>query len=287
MSQLAVRLAHLGPRGTNTEAAAIAFDAAADLLPVPSVAAAIEAVRAGRADAAVCAAENSLEGAVLETVDQLLREDMPLRIAGEVVLPIRHVLVGGPDADPARARVVYSHPQALGQCRANLARLAPAAQPVAALSTVSAVESALAEPGALAVTTPLAAELYGARVFADDLADEPGNETRFVVLAARDAAPSGDDKTSLACTTHHDRPGSLVELLSVFSSRGINLTRIESRPTRRALGTYVFLLDLQGHHAVEPVAGAIEAARAVTLWLRVLGSYPRWTGPRAPAPPAG
>ena len=102
-----------------------------------------------------------------------------------------------------------------------------------------------------------------------------------LVLAPTDAAPTGDDKTSLACTTHHDRPGSLVELLGVFASRGINLTRIESRPTRRALGTYVFLLDLQGHHAVEPVAGAIAAAREVTLWLRVLGSYPRWTGPRA------
>lgn len=278
-----MRLAHLGPRGTNTEAAAIACDPTAELLPVPSVAAAVEAVRTGAADAAVCAIENALEGSVLETIDLLLRDDMALRVAGEVVLPIRHVLVGAPGVELARARVVYSHPQALAQCRARLATLAPTAAPVATLSTVAAVESALVEHGALAVTTPLAAQLYGAHVYADDIADEPGNETRFVVLAPHDAAPTGDDKTSLACTTHHDRPGSLVELLSVFASRGINLTRIESRPTRRALGTYVFLLDLQGHRAVEPAASAIAAARDVTLWLRVLGSYPRWTGPRPPS----
>ncbi len=272
-----MRLAHLGPRGTYTEAAAIAFMPDAELLPVATVTAAVEAVERGAAGAAVCAMENALDGGINETVDLLLREAMTLRIRGEVVLPIHHVLVGAPGIDLAQAPVVYSHPSALAQCRARIAKVAPRARPVAALSTTSAIEAALAAPGALAIGNRPSAELYHATVYADDIADEPGNETRFVVLGHEDAPPGGDDKTSLAFTTHHDRPGSLVEVLSIFSKRGINLTRIESRPTRRALGTYVFLLDLQGHREAAPVAEAIDEARGVTLWLRVLGSYPRWT----------
>jgi prephenate dehydratase len=271
-----MRLAHLGPRGTYTEAAAIAYDAAADLLPVNSPAAAVEAVERGDADAAVCAIENSLEGAVVDTLDVLLKEHASLLIRGEVVLPIRHALVGVDGLVPADARVVYSHPQALAQCRARLSQLAPRATATAALSTAAAIEGALHEPGALAIGSRLAAELYGATVYADDIADEPGNETRFVVLGPDDAERTGNDKTSLAFTTHHDRPGSLVEVLSIFSDRDLNLTRVESRPTRRALGTYVFFVDMQGHRTDEHVADAIRAAEAVTLSLRVLGSYPRW-----------
>lgn len=276
-----LRLAYLGPRGTYTEGAAVAYDPTATLLPLPSFTAAVEAVERHEADAAVCAIENALEGAVQETRDLLLREQSAVVICGEVVLPIRHALVGAAGTDPARATVVYSHPQALAQCRARLAALAPRAQAMAALSTAAAIACAIAEPGALAVGSRSAAELYGATVFAENIADEPGNETRFVVLALQDAAPTGDDKTSLAFTTHHDRPGSLVEVLGIFSARGLNLTRVESRPTRRALGTYVFLLDVQGHRTDAPVAEALEAARAVTLWLRVLGSYRRWQPPRA------
>ena len=273
------RLAYLGPRGTNTEAAAADHDPDAELLPVPSVADAARAVLDGEADAAVCAIENSIQGTVRETVDLLLRADLGLRIFGETVLPIRHALVAAEGTDPAAASVVYSHPQALAQCRERLALLAPGARPVGALSTAAAVESALAEPGALAVSTARAAAMYGAAVLADDIADEPGNATRFVVLAPEDHAPTGDDKTSLAFTTAHDLPGTLVTVLQEFSSRGLNLTHIQSRPTRIALGTYVFLLDLQGHRTDAPVADALAATEAQTEWLRVLGSYPRWTPP--------
>jgi prephenate dehydratase len=280
-----LRLAHLGPRGTYTEAAAIAHNPAADLVPSASVAAAIAAVRAGDADAAVCAIENSIEGGVTETLDQLLQEDFTLRIAAEVVLPIRHALVGPAGLDPRAAQVVYSHPQALAQCRRRLGELAPNARPVAALSTAAAIESALQEHGALAVGNALAADLYGATVYEDDIADAPGNETRFVVVGATDTPATGDDKTSIAFTTHHDRPGSLVEVLREFSERGINLTRIESRPTRRQLGTYVFLLDVQGHRSEPALAAALAQIERETLWLRVFGSYPRWQGP-PPIPPA-
>ncbi|MFA7295929.1 MAG: prephenate dehydratase [Dehalococcoidia bacterium] len=283
---MTTRLAYLGPRGTYTEAAAIAYDSTAELLPRASFTSAVEMVEAGEADGAVCAIENSIEGPVVEVRELLLREQSAVVIRSEVVVPIRHALAGVEGIDLAGVRTVYSHPQALGQCRGQIARLMPNATAVAALSTAAAIESAISEPGTLAIGSHIAADLYGAHVYVDDLADEPGNETRFVVLAREDAPPSGDDKTSIAFTTHHDRPGSLVEVLNIFSNRGLNLTKVESRPTRRALGTYVFLVDFQGHRLDAAVTEALEATRAVTLWLRVLGSYPRWTGPHAPAPDA-
>ena len=269
------RIAHLGPRGTYTEAAAIVYDADAVLLPQPNVAAAVAAVEAGEADAAVCAIENSVEGGVTETLDQLLREDFDLSISGEVVLPIRHALIGAAGIDLSTATVVYSHPQALAQCRERLRELVPNATPVAALSTASAIEEAIAESGAVAVGSELAAQLLGATIYARDIADAAGNETRFIVLTAEDHEPTGSDKTSIAFTTYHDRPGSLVDVLGQLSQRSLNMTRIESRPTREQLGTYVFLVDFDGHRAASDVADALEAVAESTLLLRVLGSYPR------------
>lgn len=274
------RIAYLGPRGTNSETAALAYDPAAELLPVPTVAAAAGAVAAGEAGAAVCAIENSLEGGVADTLDVLLRDDLSLAICGEVVLPISHALVGAPGIDPAAATVAYSHPQALAQCRRRLAEIAPAASPAAALSTSAAIESAVAEPGTVAIGNARAAKIYGATVYADDIGDESGNETRFIVLAAEDCERTGDDKTSIAFTTHHDRPGSLVTVLRQLSERDINMTRIESRPTRRQLGTYVFLIDFHGHRTDTAVRDALREVEEATLWLRVLGSYACWTEPR-------
>jgi prephenate dehydratase len=271
---VARRLAHLGPRGTYTEAAAIAYDVDAELLPQPNVAAAVAAVEGGEADAAVCAIENSVEGGVTETLDQLVREDFDLSISGEVVLPIHHILVGAAGVDLSTAKVVYSHPQALAQCRERLRELVPNAAPVAALSTAAAIEGAIAEPGSVAVGSELAAQLHDATIYAQDIADAPGNETRFIVLAAEDHEPTGSDKTSIAFTTHHDRPGSLVDVLGQLSQRSLNMTRIESRPTREQLGTYVFLIDFDGHRASSDVADALEAVAKSTLLLRVLGSYP-------------
>ena len=272
-----MRISHLGPRGTYTEAAALLIEPAADLTPHPTVASAVAAVREGAADAAVCALENSIEGSVsIETTDLLLDPATGMRVRGEVVLPIQHLLVGAPGLDLAKATTVYSHPNALGQCRQHLARLAPNAKPVAALSTTAAIEAALAQPGTLAIGGERAALIYGAHIYARDIGDEPGNATRFVVLGREDHEPTGDDKTSLAFTTAHDRPGSLVEVLHRFASRGINLTRIESRPTRRQLGTYIFWVDIQGHRTDPDLAEALAEVQAIASWLVVLGSYPRW-----------
>ncbi len=276
-----IRLTHLGPRGTYTEAAASLYDPGAELVPVSTVSEAVATVERGEAQACVCALENSLEGGVRDTLDQLLREDLALDISAELVLPIRHALVGAAGSDPAAATVVYSHPQALAQCRHQLQAIAPGAHPVASLSTAAAIESALSEPGALAIGNARAADLYGARVLHPDLADESDNETRFVVLAATDHPATGDDKTSIAFTTQHDRPGSLMEALTLFYEQDINLTRVESRPTRRQLGTYVFLLDMEGHRTDGRIAEALRDLGELAEWLRVFGSYPRWRGPRA------
>lgn len=272
-----MRISHLGPAGTYTEAAARRVDPSAELLPVATVTAAIQAVRDGEADAAVCAMENSIEGSVsIETMDLLISTDFDLKVCGEMVLSIQHHLVGAPGINTAAAQTVYSHPNALAQCRRRISELAPDARPVAALSTAGAVEASMREVGTLAVGNEYAAELYGATIYARDIGDERDNETRFVVLARQDAAPTGDDKTSLAFTAAHDRPGSLVEVLQLFARHGLNLTRIESRPTRRQLGTYVFFCDVQGHRSDAIVRGVLEETAQITQWLRVLGSYPRW-----------
>lgn len=273
------RIAHLGPAGTNTEIAAMLYDPAADLIPTSTVTAAVEAVEQGSADEALCAIENSIEGGVTETLDQLLRDNASLLLSGEVVLPIRHALVGAPDVDVSSVTTVYSHPQALAQCRRRLGELVPDASPVASLSTVAAIEDAMLGRQSVAVSNERAAELHNATVYELDIGDEVGNETRFVSLSGCDREPTGDDKTSLAFTTQHDRPGSLAEVLSHLAARGVNMTHIESRPTRRQLGTYVFLLDFQGHRSDSLISAVLEDLKQATLWMRILGSYPRWTRP--------
>ena len=273
-----MRLAHLGPAGTYAEAASLRLDPAAELVPTPTFTAAAEAVEADKADAAVCAIENSLEGPVSETLAILVREDLTLKITDEIVIAIEHALVGAPGLDLAEVKVVYSHPQALGQSRRPRTELAPSAQPVAALSTAAAIEAAVNEPGTLAVGNKRAAELYSAYCYAEDISDRPNNQTRFVVLSRDEQPPTGDDKTSLVFTMAHDQPGSLVEVLQPFADRSINMTRIESRPTGQQLGTYYFFADVQGHAGEPAIAAAIAEAGPHTDWFQVLGSYPRWTG---------
>jgi prephenate dehydratase len=273
-----MRLAFLGPAGTYAEAAALLYNPEAELIPMRTFTAAAQAVEDGEADAAVCAIENALEGPVAETLAILVRDNLTLSINAEVVLEIRHALVGAPGLTLEEVRVVYSHPQALGQCRRRLCELVPSAQPIAALSTSAAIESAMQEPGTIAVGNQRAAELYEAYCYAEDISDLPNNQTRFIVLAATQQEPTGDDKTSLVFTMAHDRPGSLVEILQPFANRSINMTKIESRPTGRQLGTYYFFADVEGHQQEPEVAAAIAEARPHTQWLHVLGSYPRWTG---------
>jgi prephenate dehydratase len=222
--------------------------------------------------------ENSLEGSVTETLDVLI-QDRQLAIRHEVVLPIEHYLLARPGQRPEQVRVIFSHPQALAQCRGFIERCFPRAAVEADLSTAAAVEEMMARDDAAAIGNRRAAELYGAEVLARGIQDRSPNVTRFVVLAREDHPPTGDDKTSLAFTfAVEDRPGLLVSALEEFSRRQINLSKIESRPSKERLGTYIFLVDVDGHRTDPPLAEALERIREKCSFFHVLGSYPRYRG---------
>jgi prephenate dehydratase len=269
-----VKLAYLGPAGTFAEEAAIAFDADAERVPCPSIPAVAKAVESGFADAGVIPIENSLEGAVTFTAD-LLIHDSNLFIHDEVVLPIHHNLLAASGTSLSDIEVVYSHPQALAQCRNYILQNLPDARPVAALSTSAAVELLSKEAAAAAIGTLRSAQIYGASVLDQAIEDNPNNETRFVVLAHEDHAPTGNDKTSLAFTFDEDAPGLLHTVLGHLLDEGINMAKIESRPNKLELGRYYFLLDLDGHHRDAAVGRVLDKIRESVTTLKVFGSYPR------------
>lgn len=269
------RIAYLGPAGTFSEEAALRYHPQAQLLPMSSVAAVASAVDSGMVEEGIAPIENSLEGTVTETVDILIHESR-LAIRGELILPIEHCLLARPGESAESVRVIYSHPQALGQCRRFVERCFPKAGQEAALSTAAAVEQMMAAEGAAAIATQRAAQLYGAHVLARAIQDNPANKTRFVVLGSTDSEPTGNDKTSIAFSVAHDRPGTLVSVLHEFSDRDINLTKIESRPSKEELGIYIFLVDMEGHRSQPLVAEALAKVREKAFFFKVFGSYPRY-----------
>ena len=273
------RVAYLGPAGTFTEAAALQYAPQSQLLPFPTVAAVAAAVDSGLAEEGVVAIENSLEGSVTDTLDLLIHEST-LFIRRELVLPIEHCLLVRPQTQATDIQVVYSHPQALAQCRRFLERSFPKAQVIAALSTAAAVEELrTAKDNAAAVGNRRAAELYGMEVLAQGIQDSYyPNLTRFVVLGHQDHPPTGDDKTSLCFSFEDDRPGLLYEVMGEFARRNINLAKVESRPTRQSLGRYIFLIDLNGHRQDPSIKEALESFGGRVSVLKVFGSYPRFVG---------
>ena len=271
------RIAYLGPPGTYSEQAVLAHDAAADRLPFPSVMAAAGAVEQGKADEAVVAIENSIEGSVTDTLDMLIH-DSRLSICKELVIAIDHCLLVKPGGRVAEVQVVYSHSNPLGQCRKYLAAHCPQAEVVASLSTVKAVEDMLASARPSAAIAPRrAADLYKVEVVAEGIQDRGGNVTRFVVLGQHDSPRTGDDKTSIAFSfAEEDKPGQLYRALGEFANRGINLSKIESRPSKESLGRYVFLVDLAGHREDAALGEALATVASATIMFKVFGSYPRF-----------
>jgi prephenate dehydratase len=237
------------------------------------------AVESGDADEAVMPIENSLEGAVAETLDFLVHTAKETVIKGEIVSLINHCLLVKPGVSAAQIEVIRSMPQALAQCRGYIEKNFPGVRVEASMSTASAVEDVLKRDDAAAIGNRRAAELYGADVLAERIQDRSPNHTRFVVVARQDHAPTGDDRTSLAFAfVNEDQPGQLVAALQEFSTRGINLSKIESRPSRERLGTYIFLVDLAGHRTDALLAEALSAVEQKCSFFRVLGSYPRDRG---------
>lgn len=269
-------IAYLGPVGTYTQEAALLYDSEADLQPFPSVAAAGSAVVSGMTQQAVVPIENSLEGSVNFTLDLLIGEP-GLFICNEIVIPIEHFLMAKPGTRASDIEVVYSHPQALAQCRDFLERCFPKAERMASLSTVTAVADMMDSPLPAASISPRrAAELHNVEIISTDIQDSKNNVTRFAVLGLEDHLRTGNDKTSMCLSFPDDAPGLLHQTLGEFASRGINLVKIESRPTKHHLGEYIFLIDCHGHKEDGPVKEAIQAISQPTNILRILGSYPRW-----------
>jgi chorismate mutase/prephenate dehydratase len=267
-----LRVAYLGPEGTFSQMAARQlFGLQARYRESATIEAVFDAVQSKEATYGVVPIENSTEGAVSTTSDALLEGDLLIR--QEYVLPVSHSLL-------SRARslseigVVYSHPQALAQCRIWIAKHLPRAQVVQTTSTAAAAREAHADDRAAAVGSEIAAELHDVPVLRSRIQDRLENATRFVVLAHEDAPPSGRDRTTLAFGVAHHK-GALRRVLTDFEAAGVNLTRIESRPSRKAPWQYVFLVDVEGHRAEPALVSALRAVKKSSAFLKVVGSYPR------------
>jgi prephenate dehydratase len=276
-----MRVAYLGPAGTFSEDALRAASEGAEIEPIPcaTIYEAITAVEAGRADRALVPFENSIEGSVRATLDALAFDTESVAIVGEHDHPISNSLIAAREIALDEIEAVYSHPQASAQCSRFIRAELPQAEVRSAPSTADAVRTvAESDRPWAALAGPSAAAIYGAVVLSESVEDEADNVTRFVWLAPAGTAPGGGGgpwKTTLSFSElGADHPGALVDALTEFSSREINLTRIESRPLRRGLGRYMFFCDLEGALDDERVAAAVEALRGKAENVRVLGSYP-------------
>jgi prephenate dehydratase len=275
------RYAYLGPEGTFCEAALRTLPAAdkVDHLPCVSVADALDAVRRGDAGGAVVPLENSVEGSVAETLDELATGDQ-LQIVREVLLLVSFALMARPGTALGDIRTVTTMPHAEAQVRGWLRRELPDARFVAAPSTADGARAVADGTADAAVAAPLAAERYRLSILADDIADSPGAITRFVLVTkpGEPPPPTGADRTTVMAFIADDHPGALLELLTEFAVRGVNLTRIESRPTGVGLGRYYFSIDAEGHVAQARVAETLAAIRRECADVRFLGSYARADG---------
>jgi len=267
--------AYLGPVGTFTEAALKKITCDSDVLvPYANVTAALDAVRQGKAEFALVPIENSVEGVVARTLDELATGD-PLTIAGEVTLPVTFALMAKPGLN--KILRIGTHPHAESQCRAYIAKNYPQAEIVPTSSTSAAAE--LVSKGELdaAIASSVAANHFRLEILAENIGDNAGAVTRFICAQKPGwiPEPTGNDRTSMAIFIDIDHAGALLEILQVFAKREVNLTFIQSRPTGRELGHYHFIIDVEGHINEPAVGGSVEELREICDDIRFLGSYPR------------
>jgi prephenate dehydratase len=271
-------VAYFGPPATFTQEALLTQSdlAVTELVPLGSITSVLEAVAKGEVHQGFVPIENAIEGTVSATIDGLIH-DVELYVQREVVMDIHLHLMARPGVELSDVSTVSSYPHALAQCQKYLAKTLPGAEQRAANSTADAARvlgSSDSMEGA-AIPPRLAAERYGLVILAEDVEDHPDNQTRFV-LVARDRVPraTGHDKTSIVCFQRADHPGSLHGILGQFSARNINLTKLESRPTKQGLGDYCFVIDLSGHLGDEVVADCLRDLHAGLAGVKFLGSYP-------------
>ena len=278
MNPPATTVAYFGPAATFTQEALLTQTdlAGADLRPLSTITAVLEEVAAGKVDLGFVPLENAIEGTVSATIDGLIF-DVDLYVQREVVMDIHLHLMAKPGTSLRDIERLSSYPHALAQCQKFLAQHVPGAEQVAANSTAEAAR-ALGESNAsdaAAIAPRLAAERYGLEILSEDVEDHPENQTRFVAVARSHVpAPTGHDKTSIVCFQQADHPGSLHGILGQFAARNINLTKLESRPTKQGLGDYCFVIDLSGHVGDEVVADCLRDLHATLAGVKFLGSYP-------------
>ncbi|MDJ0845528.1 prephenate dehydratase [Crocosphaera sp.] len=276
---MVISIAHLGPVGTNAETAALAYanwlekrqDKSSILCPCPSIAQTLHSVAREDTQKAVVPVENSTEGSVASTLDTLWQLDR-LKIQQELVVPIIHALFSRGTALTG-IKTVYSHPQALAQCQRWLQQNLPNVALIPTNSTTEALQKISFEPTAGAIAAPRAAKLYHVPILVNHINDYPDNCTRFWVMTLN-PTPTVGSRISLAFSVPENVPGSLMKPLQVFAQRNINLSRIESRPTKRSLGEYVFYLDIEGNHEDPKIVDALKALTHHTEVIKIYGSYP-------------
>ncbi|MFW5450907.1 MAG: prephenate dehydratase [Methylophagaceae bacterium] len=267
-----LQVAYLGPEGSYTQAAALKqFGGSIELQAMATIADVFHAVETSVTNYGVVPVENSTEGMVSHTLDRFLSSS--LNINGEVSMRIHHYLLSN-ETDIMSINTIYAHPQALAQCRQWLIKNIPNAELISTSSNSEAAKIVMNTANSAAIAANQAAEIYNLSVLASTIEDEADNTTRFIVIGTQAVAPSGVDKTALLVSTKN-KPGALQTLLKPLSDKGISMTRIESRPSRKGIWEYVFFIDIEGHRRDEAVAEALQILERESSMCRVLGSYPK------------
>ncbi|MBQ2635776.1 MAG: prephenate dehydratase [Methanobrevibacter sp.] len=264
-------MSFLGPKGTFThEAANMLGD---DLVPYCTIPAVMESVARGETEFGIVPIENSIEGPVGITLDSLAHK-FNLSIFGEIIIPINQNLIVNPGTSMDDIEDVYSHSQAIAQCQEFISQ--NNIQPHYAVSTASAAKSIIGDKSKAAIGNAKTVELYDLEILGANIQDTDNNETRFVVLSKENHKPTGDDKTSIIFSIYEDKPGGLYKILGIFQKENINLTKIESRPSKKGLGKYLFFVDFEGHKDDEIIQEILNEISQNTYFLKVLGSYPKF-----------
>jgi prephenate dehydratase len=272
-----VKYAYLGPAGTFTEAALLKIAASDDqLIAYANVTAALDAVRKGEANKALVPIENSVEGVVARTLDELASGE-PLVITAETTLPVTFSLMTLENKDPKDIKSIATHPHAESQCRSFIAKNYPNAQVIETTSTAAAAKGLSKGDYDAAIGAAIAAKNYQLKIIAEDIGDNTNAVTRFVVVEkpGKSPAATGKDRTSLAVFIAIDHAGALLEILNEFAKHQVNLSFIQSRPTGSQLGHYHFIIDAEGHIEDKPVAAALAGLKEICEDIRFLGSYPQ------------
>lgn len=268
-----VKVAFLGPEGTFTHQAALKhFGHSAKVISHTAIDEVFRDVEAGASQFGVVPVENSTEGVVTHTLDSFMTSN--LKICGEVVLRIHHNLMVGEKTSTDNISRIYSHAQSLAQCRKWLDAHYPNAERVAVASNAEAAKRMQSEWNAAAIAGATAADLYGLTIIADKIEDLPDNSTRFLIVGNQNIGPSGEDKTSVVVAVRNE-PGALHDILEPFHRHGVDLTRVESRPSRSGTWNYVFFIDFEGHIDSQVVQAALSDVSSRAADLKILGSYPR------------